>query len=235
LNDFMDTKKKKILITAIILSVSIAAVAGGFLYFSRHEAPQDSFPPIIKEMVVLNDDIKKTMIKLYKAMEKLDSLGMVQSRMTDIETGIETIGILRDLAEENRKTIDRLVYFIDEHAEFIRRKNLSWVFAVNEFYRDPLFISHHESQADYFAAFGALLKYTGKNFSNIMEIKSKSHMANYDAYYQRYRKAADNYNRSNKKRIEFQKAFVETHTEVGFFLPGTHQPAGFRFWDKFSF
>ncbi len=228
-------EKKKFIGAVIVLSVLTLAGAGSFFYFSRQEAQKDMLPPIIKEVMALNDDIKKTMIKLYKAMEKLDSLGMVQSRLTDIETGIETVGSLRNLAGENQKNIDRLVYFIEDHADFLRRKNLSWIFAVNEFYKDPFFISHQESQAAYFSAFETLLVYTGKNFSNIMEVKSRPHMVNYDAYYLRYRKAADNYNRFNKKRVEFQVAFVKEHPEMGPFLPGAHHSDAFKFWDKFSF
>ncbi len=50
-------------------------------------------------------------------------------------------------------------------------------------------------------------------------------MANYDAYYMRYRRGADTHNRASKKRIAFQGEFMQDHLEVMPFLPG----------DKFSF
>jgi len=230
----LNLKKKKQMAVSMGLMFVMIAGAAFFFYFSDRAEPEDNLPPIIKQIMVLNEDVRKTTIEIYAAMGKLDSLGMVQSRQTDIESGIKTIGILRDLAEKNQGAIDRLIHFIEDHSDFVHRKNLSWVFAVNEFYRDPYFIEHNQSQADYFAAFETLLTYTGKNFLNIMEIRSRAHMVNYDAYYLRYRKAADGYNRFNKKRIEFERAFVEEHPDVKPFLPGTHQAGDFRFWDKFS-
>ncbi len=64
---------------------------------------------------------------------------------------------------------------------------------------------------------------------------SKQHMMTYDAYYMRYRRAADSFNRFNRKRIAFQNQFVESHPEVKPFLPGSHHHEPFKFWDKFQF
>lgn len=227
-------KKKQMAVAMGLVFVMITGAAVFFYFSGRAAEPEDNLPPIIKQIMVLNEDIRKTTIEIYTAMGKLDSLGMVQSRQTDIDSGIKTIATLRDLAKKNQGAIDRLILFIEDHSDFVHRKNLSWVFAVKEFYRDPYFIEHNQSQADYFAAFETLLTYTDKNYLNIMEIRSRAHMVNYDAYYLRYRKAADGYNRFNKKRIEFQRAFVEDHPDVKPFLPGTHQAGDFRFWDKFS-
>ncbi len=68
-----------------------------------------------------------------------------------------------------------------------------------------------------------------------MEFKSEQHRQSYNAYYILYRRAADKYNRFNRKLVSFQNEFVESHPEVSPFLPGSHQLESFKFWDKFSF
>ena len=71
-----------------------------------------------------------------------------------------------------------------------------------------------QSRIRYLAAFENMLQYTRYNFNNIMELKSSAHMANYDAYYLRYRSVADAHNRVNKKRVEFQNKFIQEHPKV---------------------
>lgn len=186
-------------------------------------------------MIALNDDIKKTTIEIYTVSGKLDGISMVQSRITDIKTAIELIGSLRQLVEENQTAIESLLQFIDDHADFVHRKDLSWVFFIEKFYMDHAVMRHYKSRANYLLSFETLLTYTDTNFQNIMALKSQQHMRNYDAYYMRYRRAADSHNQLNKKRIVFQTNYIEEHPEVKPFLPGVHQLGPFKFWDKFSF
>ncbi|MCD4720006.1 MAG: hypothetical protein K8S13_09125 [Desulfobacula sp.] len=234
---FKIKKSSRIILVLIFLIIFLMVLGGGiFLYFlNKKKSVQDNLPPIIKQMIVLNEDIEKTTSDIYNASGKLDSISMVQSRITDIESAIKLIGDLRQLVEENQIAIDRLTEFIEDHTSFVHRKNLLWVFAIKEFYTNHHVVQHHKSRVNYLAAFETLLKYTHTNFQNIMELQSRQHMRSYDVYYMRYRRAADSHNRFNKKRISFQTAFVEDHPEVTPFLPGAHHTGPFKFWDKFSF
>lgn len=221
------------IIVALIFSIAIGM---GICFYSSKKASQENIlPPVIKEIISLNENIKTTTIDLYNASGKLDSLGMVQSRKTDIESTIKVINTLRKLLEDNQLAIDNLINFIEDHSEYVHRKNLSWVFGIKEFYTNHHVIQNQKSFGNYLAAFEALLQYTYSNFQNIMEFKSQKHMKSYDVYYMQYRKAADSYNQFNKKRVKFQAAFAEEHQEVKPFLPGFHHLEPFKFWDKFSF
>lgn len=222
----------------VIFIVTFLLAVGGeiFLYSSnKNKNSEDVVPPILKKMLALNENIKKSTGEIYNTSGKLLSLSMVQSRIKDLQSTIETIGKLRQLIKDNQEDIDRLLQFTEKHEDFVRRKNLSWVYSIKEFYNDYNVAQHHKSRANYFVAFEAFLNYTQKNFKNIMELKNEHHMKNYEVYYLRYRRAADSHNRFIKKRIAFQSAFVEEHPEIKPFLPGAHQQGNFKFWDKFQF
>jgi hypothetical protein len=224
-----------VIVSAVVLFFVVGAIVL-FLYVSKNsKPPEDNLPPIIKQVIQLNEDIKKTTMELYNASGKLDSISMVQSRITDIKSTIELIGQLRDMVGKNQNEIDDLLEFIGDHEVFFQRKNLAWIFPVRDFYSNENVAGHNQSRDNYLAAFETLLQYTYDNFENIMEHKSQQHMKNYDVYYLRYRRAAELYNRSNRKRIAFQKQFVEEHPEVSPFIPGSHHFEPFKFWDKFSF
>lgn len=233
---FFKTKKgKRITLVIIFLVIVLMILAGGGYFLNKKKSDSNNIPPIVKQIIALNEDIKKTTIAIYNTSGKLAGISMAQSRITDIKKAIELIGSLRQLVEENQNAIDRLLQFIDDNAGFFHRKNLYWVFFIKEFYMDHDVMQHHKSRANYLLTFETLLKYTYTNFKNIMELQSQQHMRNYDAYYMRYRRAADSHNKFNKKRIAFQTTFVEEHPEVNPFLPGAHQLGPFKFWDKFSF
>ena len=232
------TRKNKSIVLIVIFAITFCLASGSevFLYIRHKEKmAQDNVPPIIKEMLQLNEDVKKTTIDIYNASGKLDSISMVQSRVTDMKATIKIIENMRNLVEENQKAIDRLIAFAEEHELFFYRKNLDWIFAVKDFYTDQNVIQHHKSRSNYLATFETLLTYTFDNYKNIMELKSSQHMKTYDVHYMRYRRAADSHNRFNRKRIAFQNGFIEKYPEVKPFLPGSHQLEPFKFWDKFSF
>lgn len=232
------TRKKKSIVLIAVFAITFCLAIGSevFLYLSHKEKmAQDNVPPVIKKMLQLNEDIKKTTIDIYNASGKLDSISMVQSRVTDMKATLGIIGNMRELVEENHKAIDRLIAFAEEHEMFFYRKNLDWIFAIKDFYTDQNVIQHQKSRSDYLAAFETLLIYTFDNYKNIMELKSSQHMKTYDVHYMRYRRAADSHNRFNRKRIAFQNEFIEKYPEVKPFLPGAHQLEPFKFWDKFSF
>lgn len=216
--------------------LSFFAVAGmEFFLYTSTQQKKNRLPPVVREMIRLNGDVKDSTIELYNASVKLQSLTMAQSRIGDLATALDLIQHLRQLETKNQAAIDRLLAYTQEHGEYINRQSLSWAFLINRFYTDNQVIAYHHSWEKYLAAFEDMLQYTHDNFSNIMELQSPRHMANYDAYYMRYRGVADVHNRYNKKRIDFQKEFIQQNPVVKPFLPGEHQLGAFKFWDKFSF
>jgi hypothetical protein len=234
---FQKTRKGKSNILSIVFIGAFVLVLGveAYLFSSNKPSPDDILPPIIKEVMMLNDDIKTTTIDIYNATGKLDSVSMVQSRITDVKSSLKNIGHLRELIIENEKAVEKLILFIEEHNDFFRRKNMAWINSIRLFYSDRQVLQNQDSRAKYFASFESLLKYTEKNFKFIMDLKSQQHQQSYNIYYMRYRRAADKYNRFNRKFVSFQNEFVESHPEVSPFLPGSHQAGTFKFWDKFSF
>ena len=183
----------------------------------------------------INGGVKDSTIELYNASVKLQSLTMAQSRITDLSTALDVIKHIRQLEIKNQAAINRLLSYTQEHGEYLKRQNLSWAFLINRFYTDNQVIAYNHSWEKYLAAFEDMLQYTHDNFNSILELQSPKHMANYEAYYMRYRGVADVHNRYNKKRIDFQKQFIQQNPVVKPFLPGEHQLGAFKFWDKFSF
>ncbi len=229
------SNKKRLVLIGVTVAVLVAAIGAGFFLYSHKKMPEDNVPPVIKKIIELNEDVKKTTIDIYNLSGKLESVSMTQSRITDLESTIDVITNMRNLTEENQKAIDRLIGFAQEHENYFYRKNLAWIFAIKEFYSDYTVIQHRKSRSDYLGAFETMVTYTYNNYENIMELHSSKHMKSYDVYYMRYRRAADSHNKFNRKRIAFQKEFIEKHPEVKPFLPGSHHLEPFKFWDKFSF
>ncbi len=227
--------KKRLILIGAAAAVFIAAGGAGFFLYSNKKMPEDNIPPVIKKIIELNEDVKRTTIGIYNLTGKLESVSMTQSRITDLETTIEVIANLRKLVEENQKAIDRLIGFAQEHENYFYRKNLAWIFAIKDFYTDYTVIQHQKSRSNYLAAFEAMVTYTYDHYDGIMTQHSSKYMNTYDVYYMRYRRAADSHNKFNRKRIAFQKQFVEKHPEVKPFLPGSHHLEPFKFWDRFSF
>lgn len=226
-----------IILMAVILVLFIA-VSGfeGYRYTVwKEQHKYDHLPPVLKKMTLLNEEVKADTIEIYALSGKLDSTSMVQSRTSDINTALGLIEQLKDKTVENQGKINLMLGFTNEHHDFLAKKNLGWVFAVEKFYNHPAVAHHNACRSAYYAALETLLKYTRENFNNIMALKSQVHMKNYDVYYLRYRRTADTLNRVNRERIRFQNEFVQDYPEVAPFLPGSHHLEPFRFWDKFSF
>ena len=230
-------KANPLLWSAAILG-GLAMVAGIEVYLYQDYKEKNKYshlPPVVREMIQRNDAVMASTIALYNASGKLDSLGLVQSRKTDIKTTLELIDQMRKLIAKNTRDIDSLVDYISSHEELLRRQHLDWAFSIGSFYRDPHVTRHNRSREGYFNSFEEMLRYTYDNFEAIMELKSPRQRANYDAYYLRYRGVADRHNQVNRERIRFQNRFVAEHPDVKPFLPGTHHLEPFKFWDRFSF
>jgi hypothetical protein len=231
------SKNKNLPIWALglVLGLGIAAGIEGYLYKDYKETHKYShLPREVQRMISLNDDIMASTITLYKAMAKLSGLSLVQSRAKDLETTLDQIATLRELIRENTRDISHMLTYIESHDQQFKAKGLDWAFKILAFYKSSYILQQRQSGEQYFTTFENFIQYTHKNYHNIMEVKSPRHQANYEAYYMRYRRSADRYNRTNRELIRFQDRFIEKNPGVKPFLPGSHN-LQFKFWDKFSF
>jgi len=226
-------------IRLILLSFTFFIAAAGtevYLFNISHEQHQyRQLPPILKQVIRLNENVKHSTVKIYDLSSKLDSISMVQSRISDIQTTLELIAILELEISNNQMVINNLIDFLNKKHTYLSKKNITWVFSVKKFYQNPIVLRHNEQRSSYYTALKNLLTYTKMNFGKIMKSKSQVHRKNYNVYYMRYRRAADKLNRINRERIQYQHEFIQKFSEVAPLLPGKHQIEPFRFWDKFSF
>lgn len=230
-------KGKPYAIAVLSMLLLIMVVAGeAYLHGNRSgQEPVAALPPIIKKVISINETVKTSTIQLYEMSKRLDSISMVQSRITDIRNLVEIIQELRTQVDKNHQHIDALLTFINEHETYLQNQNLAWIFVIRDFYSDDIIHHHQQSRTQYLNAFERMLIYMHDNFENIMEVKNQVHLKNYEAYYMIYRRAADNHNRYNRKRLLFQNQFVQSNPEVKPLLPGSHHLEPFKFWDRFSF
>ena len=223
----------------ILFVIGGLAAASGLDYhayrISREQNRYSHLPPVIRKMIILNEQVKASTIAVYQASEKLSSLSLSQSRVADINTTLGVISRMQMLIRSNQADINALVDYIDQQGGGIQHAHLDWALSIAEFYRDPRVKAHAESREAYLTAFGQVLQYTHDHYDQIMEEKSPLHRANYNAYYLRYRGVAERHSAINRDRIEFQSQFVVQHPEVRPFLPGPHHREPFRFWDHLSF
>lgn len=229
-------ERKSVYLASFVVLLAGALTMEYYIFqYNREKNRYAHLPPIVREMIKLNEEVRQTTIALYEASKKLERLGMVQSRISDIRNALAHIRGLYLLLEANQAAIERLTGFIADHADYIRRKHLEWAFLIETFYTDPLIARHSTQRKRYLSAFEDLLQYVHDNFEKIRDDKNPQHLANYDAWYLRYRGVADRLNQANRKRVQYQNAFVAANPAVSPFLPGVHHMAPFKFWDQFNF
>lgn len=221
----------------ILLMVFMATFTGVTLaeiilyknYVKDHK--YDDLPPVTSQMIRLSEELKKSTFRLDSALIKLENLSKVESRINEIRKTIEFIGVLREIMYENQNAIERLVKHTVNHQQYFEKKDLQWVFDIQDFYHNRNVIRHYQSLEKYLDEFEDLLRYTYENFYFITDHKDTEHLKNYDEYYIRYRRAVDSHNRFNVKRIEFQNEYLKKHPKIKPYLPGERQTETFRLWD----
>lgn len=230
---FKSRKESGMVLFMIFLTTfSAVGVSEVFLYSDYMEKNKYSdLPPVTRQMIRLSEDVKVSTLKLDQALVKLENLSKIQSRINEIKKTIEFIAELRAIMLENQESINRLVKYTTDYKSFFNKKDLEWVFHIQQFYNNRDVIQHHKSIEKYLDNFEELLKYVYVNFYNITEIKSKEHFQNYDQYYLNYRRAVDSHNRFNVKRIDFQNAFLKQYPELKPYLPGERQTDTFKLWE----
>jgi hypothetical protein len=227
------SRKASGIILVMVFLMTFSAVGGieFFLYTKYMEKNRYSdLSPVIRQMMYLTEDLKTSTVELDNALVKLAGLSKVESHIHEIKSTIDFIYEVRDMEAVNKNTILRLENYLYDYKSFFVKKDLSWLFKIQEFYDNHNVVQHYKSMKTYIDSFEDLLRYAYVNFSHIKDLKTQKHLQNYDQYYLRYRRAVDSHNRFNVKRIDFQNKFIKKYPEVTPYLPGKRQTETFKFW-----
>ncbi len=227
------SRKESGIVLFMFFLTTFSGVAASELYLFNVYMEKNKYAhlsPMERQMIRLSEDLKQSTLELDNALEQLETLSKVESRVQEIENTIDFIDRLRGLMADNQGAIDRLVKYTEDYREFFSQKDLEWVIHVRQFYNNRDVIQHYQSLEKYLSDFKALLEYTYENFYNITELRGETYLKNYDEYYLRYRRSVDSHNRFNVKRIEFQNAYLNQYPEIRDYLPGERQTDIFKLW-----
>ena len=232
---FIFKSRKELNMNHLMIFISVFSMVAGaefFLYATYMSKNKYShLPPVTRQMIVLSETLRQSTIKLDTALVQLENLSKVESRIHEIRNTVEFIDKLRIIMENNNVAIQQLVQYTKDHHDYFAKKELQWVFNVQQFYNNHNVIQHYKSLKKYLRAFEELLRYTHLNFYNITEHKNPEHLKNYDEYYIRYRRSVDSHNRFNVKRIDFQNQYLKKFPDIKAYLPGERQTDTFRLWE----
>ena len=227
-------RKRRGMILCMIFLATFIGVSAFELYSygqMKEKNKYSHFPPITRQVIGLAADLKQTTIDLDKALITLEQISKVESRVKELKKTIEFIETVRRVMAENEASIHRLVKFVTDYHVYFVKKDMNWVYQIQQFYSNRNVVSHYNSLQTYLDNFEALLTYVYTNFYHITEAKTKAHLENYDEYYLRYRRAVDSHNLLNVQRIEFQNDFLHQYPDVRPYLPGKRQTDAFKLWE----
>ncbi len=229
---FKSRKNEGLILFMIFLAGFSAVVAGEIYLYSIMKAKHKyaDLPPVTRQLIRYSDILKQTTQHLDDSLVELELQSKVQSKVSKLAQTIEYIDGLRTSMYHNQAAINQMVAFINDHRDYFVKKDLAWVYEIEQFYNNRIVIQHFKSLEAYLDNFESLLKYCYQNFDNITKAQTKAHLKNYDEYYLRYRRAVDAHNRFNVKRIEYQNKFLKKYPEVQPYLPAERQAEPFRLW-----
>ncbi|MBU2431298.1 MAG: hypothetical protein KKH99_11465, partial [Proteobacteria bacterium] len=158
---FKSRKEAGIVPFALFLSTfTLVVVAEFFLYGRYMEANKYSgMSPVVRNMIVLSDQLKDSTAKLDNALIKLENLSKVESRINEIKKTIDFIHQLRDIMKKNQEDIEHLKKYTSDYQQFFVKKDLEWVFDIQRFYHNRNVVNHYNSLEKYLFSFEELLKY----------------------------------------------------------------------------
>ena len=225
-------REKGVIYVMIFLSTFSAVATGEVILYSmkKEEMKYAGMPPIKRQMVQLTENLKTSTQELDRAILKLEQMSKVESSLDKIKETIDYIGYVRLLLENNQEAVSMVVEYAKNYSSYFEKKNISWVSKIDEYYKSPPVVKHHETLEAYLNEFEDLLRFTFQNFYEITELKQAKAQKNYDQYYLEYRRAVDRHNKYNIRRIEFQNRFLEENPSLKKYLPGKRQTDSFRIW-----
>ncbi len=171
------SRKASGIILVMVFLMTFSAVGGTefFLYTKYMEKNRYSdLSPVIRQMMYLTEDLKTSTAELDNALVKLAGLSKVESHIHEIKSTIDFIYEVRDMEAVNKNKILRLENYLYDYKSFFVKKDLSWLFKIQEFYDNHNVVQHYKSMKTYIDSFEDLLRYAYVNFSHIKDLKPRN-------------------------------------------------------------
>ena len=220
------TKKEEGLtwIMIFLASFSVVVASEVTLYtFKKEKMKYSDQPPVIRQALRIADELQETTEKFDYAIIELEEMSRILSGLEKIDETAEYIGTVRLAGGANKATVSKLINYIGNYRSYYNKKNVQWVFLIEEYYKSDVIRRHLDSFEEYLSAFEDLLLFSYKNFYKISELENPKALRNYDAYYLQYRRAAEKFSKYNLQRTEYQNQFVQEHPKIEAYLPGVRQ------------
>ena len=220
------TKKEEGITWIMIFLASFSAVVAGeiTLYtFKSEKLKYSDHPPVVRQALRIADELQKATEEFDFVIIELEHRSRILSGLKKIGETIDYINTVRQAGEKNKATVSKLINYINNYRSYYNKKNVKWVFQIEEYYNNRVVRLHLDSFDEYLNAFEDLLVFSYKNFYKIAELEDPRALRNYDAYYLKYRRSAEKFSKYNMHRTEYQNQFVQEHPKVEEYLPGVRQ------------
>jgi len=222
---FRARKEEGITWIMIFLATFSAVIAGETALYTIKKEKMKYYdkPPIIRQVLRIADALQETTEKFDSAIIELEEMSRIVSGLDKIKETAEYIDTVRLAGEANKAMVSKLINYIENYRSYYQKKNVQWVFQIEEYYKSDAIRLHLSSLEDYLSAFEDLLLFSYKNFYKISELEDPKTLKNYDAYYLLYRRAAEKFSKYNMQRTQYQNQFVRAHPKIEIYLPGARQ------------
>jgi hypothetical protein len=222
---FKTRKEEGITLIMIFIASFSAVVAGEIaLYaYTKDKLKYSKQPPVVRQALFLADDLQETTEEFDASIIRLEEMSRIVSGLGKIQETINYIDVVRLAGNKNKEMVSKLINYIDNYRNYYNKKNVKWIFMIEEYYNNEVVHLHLDSLDEYLNAFENILVFSYKNFYKIAEIEDPKALKNYDAYYLKYRRAAEKFSKYNLHRTEYQAQFVQEHPAIESYLPGIRQ------------
>lgn len=220
------TKKEEGIAWIMIFLATFSAVIAGevALYaYNNEKLKYSDQAPVIRQVLILTDELQATTEDFDSKILELEQMSRIVSGLKKIGETIEYIGKVRMAGEKNKAMLSKLMNYIENYRSYFDKKNIKWVFQIEQYYKNEAVRNHLDSLDDYLNAFEDVLVFSYKNFYKIAEIEDPKTLKNYDAYYLIYRRATEKFSKYNLHRTEYQNKFVQENPRLEAYLPGVRQ------------
>ncbi len=220
------TKREEGITWIMIFIASFSAVVAGeiALYtFNSEKLKYSDQTPVVRQALRIADELQTTTEEFDSTILHLEHMSRIVSGLEKIGDTVNYISTVRQAGEKNKAMVSKLINYIDNYRSYYNKKNVKWVFQIEEYYNNKIVRLHLDSLDEYLNSFEDILVFSYKNFYKIAELEDTKALRNYDAYYLKYRRSAEKFSKYNSHRTEYQNQFVQEYPEIEGYLPGVRQ------------
>lgn len=225
--------KKTILITAVSIAVLAAGIVGTavFLKLGGPEKEFSKMPIEVRQMISMAEEVKAGALKIDDGLAQFKDLGKILAKPGKMQEVLDFLPALRMEMDRYQEDVSAIIDHIEGYGHFFTDQGKPWVFDIARFYSSDYMISQIKSCHQYLNATDSLLRYALDNFHEIKDIKSEAHLKNYDAYYIRYVRAAEKFDKLTLQLKDFQSTLLRENPKIAPYLPGERKVKAFEYWN----